>query len=82
MFFKEGMTVKQLRDELSKLSPDFDDKKVILSRDDDGNGYGYVGEFSSQHYFDKKDWEVWERCDEDDPGRPFPKCVVLWPCNP
>jgi len=79
MFFKDGMTVKQLRDELSKLPPDFDDKMVILSRDDDGNGYRPTGEFSSQHYFDKKDWDVWESRDGADGLHPFSECVVLWP---
>jgi hypothetical protein len=81
------MTVKQLRDQLSMLSPIHDNDKVVLQRSPDGEDFAYLYEvqfdmiFVSGECYDAV-WEAEEANVDEVTWKKIlamPRCIVLVP---
>ena len=77
------MKVRELIEELKQLPQDVE---VILSRDEEGNGFNpFSGDFSIGVYDpDGDDWSQFttkENWEDDKDGEPYPgdNAVVMWP---
>ena len=73
------MTVKELREQLATFQ---DDVPVVLSRDEEGNGFHELADVAFSAFIrDDGRIEVLSAEDEEDEDAPSPEgmCVVLWP---
>ena len=65
------MTVKELIEKLATMEPT---REVILSRDEEGNGYANLTDVE-----DSACGSPGEPCHPDDADEDFDRVVVLWP---
>lgn len=76
----ENYTVKDLYNTLSDLiKTGKGDMIVVVSRDEEGNGFSPLGGISTDLGFNKSEGEVWDMTDADAPKDELVPCLVIWP---
>jgi hypothetical protein len=89
------MNLKELKELLSKLSPEFDECQIILQKDAEGNGYSPLMGVDESCIYEpdnawsgtvmKIKWTAYEACMDKDEWEEYKKehkqAIVLYPVN-
>lgn len=73
------MTVKELKQILDELGPGYDNMIVVVSQDEEGNGFKELCYVQDDLYFNPEERETKNEEDIDEYDTDFAKCITLWP---
>jgi len=87
------ITLKELKQIINKLPEEYDDSKIVLQKDSEGNGYNYLtgvdnnaiikdeSDFNDLEVYDLS-WSFKEACIEENEWEKLKKkqkCIILYP---